>query len=96
MDDSNMNNILSPDDGCSNHIASEEQKSSLFYKVGYVELSSYCKSLPAALCEILKNIDRNRMDDANDCLHSMMLGLGFVLDDIQDIDKNVERDNMYG
>jgi hypothetical protein len=70
---------------------SEQTKKNL-YKVGYIELSSYCKSLPIALSEVFGVLDKNKIGHAYDCLNSLMLGLSFVLEDIHDIEEKINKE----
>ncbi|MES2608431.1 MAG: hypothetical protein V4544_06870 [Pseudomonadota bacterium] len=66
----------------------DEQTNHFIYKAGYTELSSYCKGL-VSTTELTDTNDSGRVDRVSSLINSMRLGLGFVLEDIEDIERRI-------
>ncbi len=84
-----MPDIIDGTNACANTPPISEKTNSYLYKVGYLELSSYCKGLSLSLYEVAHMLDMGNMPKVCECINSMGLGLGFVLEDIQDIDRRL-------
>lgn len=84
-----MTDMMNGTDVCANTQLIKEQRNCHLYKVGYIELSSYCQEISSSLREIVSLINNEDMMRVSLCINSMGLGLGFVLEDIKEIDRRL-------
>ena len=75
---------------CATNSIINEQMNNCIYKAGYEELSSYCLGLISSIAEIAHAIEYGRIDQASACIRSLGIGLGFVLEDIRDIERRLD------
>lgn len=84
-----MNHMMNSTDVCTTDSSLNEELNNYVYKVGYIELSSYCKSLATSIQEIIHMLYERDLEKVGLYLNSIEFGLGFVLEDIENIDRGL-------